>query len=119
MLEQSDVITFHCYSDLAQTQARVASLTRYHRPILCTEYMARPAGSTFQAILPYFKQQHVGAYNWGFVAGKTQTLYPWDSWEKRYTSAPPVWFHDIYREEGAPIDPEEIQVIKKLTGRGR
>jgi len=119
MLEQSDIITFHSYSDLAQTRARVASLKRYHRPIICTEYMARPAGSTFQAILPYFKQQHVGAYNWGFVAGKTQTIYPWDSWEKSYKAEPPVWFHDIFREDGAPFDPEEIQVIKKLTGRGQ
>ena len=42
-------------------------------------YMARPNGSTFDPILGYFKQQNVGAYNWGFVSGKTQTIYPWDS----------------------------------------
>lgn len=117
MLEQSDIITFHCYSDLAQTKARVESLKRYNRPIICTEYMARPAGSTFQEILPYFKQQNIGAYNWGFVAGKTQTIYPWDSWEKQYTDEPPVWFHDIFRADGTPFDPNEVRLIKKLTGK--
>jgi hypothetical protein len=117
MLEQSDIITFHCYSNMAQTKARVASLQRYNRPIICTEYMARPAGSTFQEILPYLKQQNIGAYNWGFVAGKTQTIYPWDSWEKSYTAEPPIWFHDIFRADGTPFDPNEVRLIKKLTGK--
>jgi len=119
MLEQSDIITFHCYSDLAATKARVETLKRYNRPIICTEYMARPAGSTFQDILPYFKQERIGAYNWGFVAGKTQTIYPWDSWEKQYTAEPDVWFHDIFRADGTPYDPEEVRLIKQLTGRGQ
>ena len=119
MLEQSDIITFHCYSDLAQTKARVGSLERYHRPIICTEYMARPAGSTFQDVLPYFMQQRIGAYNWGFVAGKTQTIYPWDSWTKAYTAEPEVWFHDIFRPDGTPYDPDEVELIKHLTERGR
>jgi hypothetical protein len=79
--------------------------------------MARPAGSTFQDILPYFKKQNIGAYNWGFVAGKTQTIYPWDSWTKEYTAEPPVWFHDIFRANGAPYDPNEVRLIKKLTGK--
>ena len=34
----------------------VAWLQRFHRPVICTEYMARPAGSTFDAILPIAKQ---------------------------------------------------------------
>ncbi len=119
MLENSDVISFHSYADLATTKARVETLKRYGRPLLCTEYMARPAGSTFATILPYFKQEHVAAYNWGFVAGKTQTIYPWDSWSKSYTAEPKVWFHDIFRPNGTPYDPEEIRLIRQLTGRGR
>jgi hypothetical protein len=117
MLEQSDVITFHCYSDLEQTQKCVESLRRYKRPVICTEYMARPAGSTFEDILPYFKEEGVGAYNWGFVAGKTQTIYPWDSWSKAYTAEPAVWFHDILRKDGTPFDPNEVALIKQLTGK--
>ena len=74
-----------------------SSLSRYGRPLLCTEYMARPAGSTFDPHPRLLKPSTVAAYNWGFVAGKTQTIYPWDSWKKAYTAEPPVWFHDIFR----------------------
>ncbi len=116
MLEHSDIITFHSYADLTETKKRVEALKRYGRPMLCTEYMARPAGSTFASILPYFKQEGIGAYNWGFVAGKTQTIYPWDSWTKAYGSEPPVWFHDIFRPDGTPYDPQEVTLIQRLTG---
>lgn len=117
MLEQSDIITFHCYGNLDEMKRRVESLRRYGRPILCTEYMARPAGSTFADILPYLKQQRIGAYNWGFVAGKTQTIYPWDSWTKSYKAEPDVWFHDILRPDGMPYDVQEVTLIRRLTGR--
>lgn len=116
MFNHSDVITFHCYAPLAPTQKEVEELQRYGRPIICSEYMARPIGSTFQAILPYFKSQQVGAINWGFVSGKTQTIYPWDSWTKKYTAPPKVWFHDIFYKDGRPYDPNEVALIKKLTG---
>ena len=55
-LEQSDVISFHNYSWPEDFEKRVEWLERYHRPILCTEYMARPMGSTFDAILPIAKK---------------------------------------------------------------
>src|SRR5579863_1101644 len=69
-LENSDVITFHCYGPPDSMKERIASLRRFHRPLICTEYMARPLGSTFAAILPILKKEEVGAYNWGFVSGK-------------------------------------------------
>ena len=114
--EQSDVITFHSYNPLNDVKARVEDLRQFNRPILCTEYMARPAGSTFETILPYFKEQKIGAYNWGFVDGKSQTIYPWDSWPKQYTAEPPVWFHDIFRKDGTPYRQEEVKLIRELTG---
>ena len=114
-LENSDVITFHCYGPPDEMRKRIASLRRFHRPVICTEYMARPLGSTFAAILPVLKEEKVGAYNWGFVNGKTQTIYPWDSWEKSYTAEPPVWFHDIFRADGKPYDPQETALIQQLT----
>ena len=58
-----------------------------------------------------------GAYNWGFVAGKTQTQYPWDSWQKQYTSEPPVWFHEILRPDGTAYRAEEVELIRQLTGK--
>ena len=116
-LDNSDIITFHSYERPDATKRRIESLLRFGRPIVCTEYMARPLGSTFEAILPLLKEQHVGAYNWGFVSGKSQTIYPWDSWEKQYTGPPPVWFHDIFYPDGKPYDPAEVRLIRTLTGK--
>ncbi len=115
-LENSDVITFHSYDPPEVTQGRIDSLRRFQRPIVCTEYMARPLGSTFASILPMLKKEHVGAYNWGFVNGKSQTIYPWDSWGKSYTGEPAVWFHDIFRSNGLPYDAKEVELIRQLTG---
>lgn len=115
--EQSDIITFHNYDGLEKLKAGVENLRRYHRPVICTEYMARPVGSRFDPNLRYLKEQNVGAYNWGFVSGKTQTIFPWDSWIKTYTNEPPVWFHDIFRVNGTPYDMEEVAFIKALTAQ--
>jgi hypothetical protein len=117
-LEESDVISFHDYSNLETLKKRIESLRRYGRPILCTEYMARPAGSTFEPNLGALRASKVGAYNWGFVDGKSQTIYPWDSWKKPYDAEPPVWFHDIFRKNGAPYDPKEVAYIRKITDKG-
>jgi hypothetical protein len=114
-LSESDIITFHDYGSPDEVKRRIASLRIYHRPIICTEYMARPAGSTFDPILGIFKEEDVGAVNWGFVSGKTQTIFPWDSWTKAYTSEPPLWFHDIFRPDGTPYKPGEVRYIRQIT----
>jgi len=114
-IEQSDVISFHNYANLDNVKHRVEQLKRYNRPLLCTEYMARPAGSHFDPIMGYFKKEKIAAYNWGFVAGKTQTNYPWDSWDRKYTAEPEVWFHEIFRKDGSPYIAEEVKYIKSLT----
>jgi hypothetical protein len=116
-IDEADILTFHNYGPLPDMQKRVEWLKPYGRPILCTEYMARPMGSTFEAILPYLREQNVGAYNWGFVAGKTQTIYPWDSWQKTYTAGPPLWFHDIFHRSGTPYNEEEVRLIRQITGQ--
>jgi hypothetical protein len=77
--------------------------------------MARPNGSTFESVLPLLKKYDVGAYNWGFVAGKTQTNFPWDSWAGAYEKEPEVWFHDIFHSSGIPFDHKEVEFIKQLT----
>jgi hypothetical protein len=119
MFDNSDVISFHCYDSLSVTRTKTQLLERYGRPLVCSEYMARPTGSTFKAILPYFKSQQVGAINWGFVNGKTQTIYPWDSWHKKYYAPPKVWFHDIFQTNGKPYDPKEVALIRSLTGKAQ
>ncbi len=116
-LDNSDVISFHNYGKPEELTQRIADLRRYHRPIVCTEYMARPQGSQFDPNLGLMKSQNVAAYNWGFVSGKTQTIYPWDSWQKEYTAEPPVWFHDIFRPEGSAYRLEEVAYIRSVTGK--
>ena len=114
----SDIISFHRYLSLEETRATVEPLKRWGRPLLCTEYLARGAGSTFEAILPYFHREKIAAYNWGAVSGKTQTIYPWDSGSKTYTSEPEVWHHDIFRPDGTPYDSRETELIKSLLKPG-
>jgi hypothetical protein len=118
-IEMSDVISFHSYDKPEVFEKRVLSLQQYHRPLLCTEYMARGNGSTFQGTLPIAKKYNVAAINWGLVAGKTQTYLPWDSWQHPYTDREPtIWFHEIFRTDGTPYSAEETAFIKQVTGRG-
>ena len=115
-LEESDVISFHNYDDSITLAKKINELKRYNKPLLCTEYMARPNNSTFQSSLPVAKANKVAMINWGFVDGKSQTIYPWDSWTKTYTAEPPLWFHDIFRKDGTPYKQEEVDFITKMTG---
>jgi hypothetical protein len=117
-LRESDIVTFHNYTWPEFFQREITWLKKYNRPVICTEYMARPAGSTFDMILPIAKQEHVGAINWGFVAGKTQTYFPWESWQHPYIlDQPPVWFHEVLRSDGTPYRQAEVDLIRKLTGK--
>jgi hypothetical protein len=118
-LASSDIISFHNYDNAAEFEKRIKWLQRYNRPIICTEYMARGNGSFFKPNLEIAKKYNVGMYNWGFVDGKTQTIYPWNSWEKQYTAEPDLWFHDIFRADGTPYKEEEVTYIKMLTGKGK
>lgn len=115
MFSHSDIISFHCYEKKRGMEKRIKHLKRYNRPMLCTEYMARPFNCTFQEIMPLLKKHKVGAYNWGLVAGKSQTHCPWDSWETKYESEPSVWFHDIFRQNGEPYNTTEVEFIKETT----
>jgi len=117
-IELSDVISFHNYGPPEEFEKRIEWLQAYKRPILCTEYMARGNGSTFQGTLPIAKKHNVAAYNWGFAAGKTQTWLPWGSWQHPYTDRQPaVWFHDIFTTEGKPYRQEEVNFIREIIGQ--
>jgi hypothetical protein len=117
-ISRSDILSFHSYGPPAEFEKRIESLKRFNKPIFCTEYMARPQGSTFESILPIAKKYKVAAINWGFIAGKTQTYLPWDSWQHPYTDRqPPVWFHDIFKEDGKPYNQEEVNFIRKMTAQ--
>ncbi|MEE2852449.1 MAG: 1,4-beta-xylanase [Actinomycetota bacterium] len=114
-LTNSDVITFHSYDKPAGFEDRIAELSPLGRPILCTEYLARTVGSTVDGVLPVAKRHNVGAINWGLVAGKTQTYFPWDSWDHPYTAVPQLWFQDLIQPDGRPYQDSEFQTIGKLS----
>lgn len=115
-LANSDVTTYHNYSDEVEHKKWIDSLKTYGRPLICTEYMARTRGSKFANIMPMLKAENIGAYNWGLVAGKTNTMYAWDT-PMPDGKEPKVWFHDIFRKDGTVFSKEEVKLIKSLTGK--
>ncbi len=117
-LRESDIVTFHNYSWPEYFKREVAWLKKYNRPVICTEFMARSVGSTFDTILPIAKEEKVGAINWGFVVGRTQTNLPWESWQHPYIlEPPPVWFHEVLHPDGKPYREGEAELIRQLTER--
>ena len=126
--EKSDIITFHTY-EADKLEETINRLGEYERPLICTEYMAREFGSTFEFCLPIFKSHNIGCYNWGLVAGKSQTHFGWSTIlelkEKKEKGdfleegdqipEPEVWFHDIFRTDGSPFNKEEVSFIKEMT----
>lgn len=113
-LENSDVISFHNYSNAESLEKEIVEKLKLGRPLICSEYMARTRDSRFQTHLPIFKKYNVAAINWGLVAGKSNTIYQWDT-PIPDGSEPKTWFHDVFRKDGTPYSVEEIETIKKLT----
>lgn len=115
-IDESDIVSFHNYGGPEDFARRIAWLRGFGRPILCSEYMARPAGSTFQAILPIARDEGVGAICWGLVRGKTQTHLPWVAWaEKGFGGVGEPWFHDIFEPDGAAHDPAEVEFLRLIA----
>jgi len=113
-LTNSDVITYHDYEELPWHLRVIELLKANGKPLICTEYMARTRNSRFSTILPMLKKEKVGAINWGFVEGKTNTIYAWDT-PIPDGGQPMEWFHDIFRSNGAPYDVRETDFIKSVT----
>jgi hypothetical protein len=114
-LDRSDVVSFHCYEPADGFAARIEQLRAYGRPLLCTEYLARPYAGIVD-VLPMAQQAGVGMYNWGLVSGRSQTKYPYDSWQQPYTDEPAVWLHDLLHPDGTPYRTDETDLLRSLTG---
>jgi len=108
-LDLCDVITFHDYGP-----PNAGQLNRWiaERPALCTECIARGAGSRFDNVLPVFAKRGIGWYMWGLVKGRIQTYYPWGS--PKGAPEPKLWHHDLFQPDGRPHRPEEIEQIRKF-----
>ena len=116
-LSESDIITFHNYNPPTSLKKQIAQLKKYNRPLICTEYMARPK-SMFNPSLGIMKAEKVGAINWGLVSGKTQTIYSWEFNKKNATpDMLKVWFHDIFYERGIPYNKKDGEYIKSIMGK--
>lgn len=119
MLQHSDIVTFHSYLNAVETATAIDSLAKLGRPMICTEYIARGHDSRFENLLPLFAEQNVGAIHWGFVSGKTQTIYPWRSWisairfwDGLFSDEPDPWHHDLLYPDGTPYRPAELDMIR-------
>lgn len=115
MLDESDVFSFHSYLGEERVEMRIEELEAEGRPIFLTEFLARGFGSTFEGVLPVAKRHKTGAFCWGLVDGKTQTIYPWDSWLKTYEAEPDPWFHDVFRADGTPYSEAEAAFLRDIT----
>jgi len=113
-VNNSDVISYHCYDGPEQHLRTIELLKFFGKPLICTEYMARPRNSTFINTLPMLKKQNVAAINWGLVDGKTNTKYAWDK-PMADGSEPALWFHEVFKADGTPYKKEETDLIRKLT----
>ncbi len=111
-IANSDVITFHHYDVAEDLIRQIADLKIHGRPLVCTEWLLR-GKSDVATHLPIFHRERVGCLNWGLVAGKTQTIFPWGSPEG--APEPKLWFHDLLRKDGTPFDIKEIELFKSLT----
>ena len=117
-LEVSDVVSFHNYNCYDCNIQEIAELRKLGRPLMDTEWLCRINGNNVQELFPLFFLEKIGCWNWGFVAGLSQTYEPYDSFfdnpvtldgqPRDFTK----WMHDLFRPSFRPYDPEEIRIIK-------
>lgn len=112
----SDILSYHNYANPKEhsTWIETCKIFNEGRPMICTEWMARSNNSLFNNILPILKKEHIGAYCWGFVAGKTNTIYGWGQ-PIPDGSEPKIWHHDIMRPDGTFFDDKEAEIIKEVN----
>ena len=120
-LDNSDIITYHCYKDYTSHIRIIKRLKKEGRPMINTEWLGRCLHNDVFSLFPLFYLEKIGCYNWGFVAGKYQTYEPWEGTWHAYNNgnAPDVdftkWFHDLYRPNHRPYDPREIALIQEFS----
>jgi hypothetical protein len=112
-LERSDVVSFHCYGPREVLERTIDGLAALGRPLVCTEWMARPRSPV--ALAEVLRDRGVGSYTWGLVDGRSQTRYPWDSMVRRTPPGRP-WFHDLLHPDGSPYDEAEAALLRRTAG---
>ncbi|MDR2706010.1 MAG: hypothetical protein LBC02_09555, partial [Planctomycetaceae bacterium] len=113
MRDGSDIVSFHSYGDKTDAERKIKWSHESGRPAICTEWLIRSRGNTPEVFLPIFKENKVGAYNWGLVGGRTQTYIPWGS--RKGSPEPKIWQHDLIRQDGTPHIPAEREIFRKYS----
>ena len=119
-LDNSDIVSYHFYRGYNEHVKIIKRLKKEGRPILNTEWLGRCLGNDVFSLFPLFYLEKIGCYNWGFVAGKYQTYEPWEGTWQRYADGTDTnvdftkWFHDLYRPNHRPYDPNEITLIREF-----
>ena len=114
----ADVTTFHNYNPRPAVEKMVQELKMQKRPIICTEWLNRPRGSTVEGVLPLFAAEKIGCLHWGLVNGKTQTDLPWGHrpGDGPYTR---IWQHDLYTTDFQMYSPYELQLFKSYIDESK
>jgi hypothetical protein len=115
MMELSDVVSFHGYDPVPEIEAKLKICATRGRPVMCTEWLVRRGGNAFERLLPLFRDRKISCWNWGLVAGRTQTYFPWGS--PQGAPEPLQWQHDLLRVDGQPYRAREVQFVKVITGK--
>ncbi len=132
----SDILSLHAYGTADEMRAMIADHQGDNRPVFVSEWLARNRNNVFES-LPLMKEMNAANACWGFVAGKSGTIWPWSTRQKEGSREarnlreereagnvikpgdtfpePKVWHHDLFRIDGTPYDQKEIDVFKKLT----
>ena len=113
----SDIITFHSYNNAEKLAEQIRALKEHGRPVINTEWLNRPRGSTVADCLPLFARENVGCMHWGLVNGKTQTDLGWGSRPGR--PEPEVWQHDLFHGDHTPYDRKELGLFRRTIGKSR
>lgn len=109
-LERSDLVTFQSFESVETVEAQLQLLQRYQRPIICSDWLVRQAGSDFEQLLPLFAAYRVGWFNCGLVSGKTQLQVQ----EARFRSEqkPDLWQQGMLHADGTPYDRKEAELVQ-------
>ena len=110
-----DVIGFHHYGTAEDLGHVVTRLAAHGRPLLCTEYLARPMDNTFASHLPVLASARIPTFCWGLVDGAIQTKFAWTDAPSDSPREPDLWFHDVLRADLTPYRLDEAALIRETT----
>ena len=113
VLNESDIITFHCYQPLAGSRQVMDEMLKQRRPVICTEWLLRTNGCDIPRLIPLYRDAGVGCMLWGLVNGKAQTHLPNGHFTPNFKGP---WKHDLFRSDHTPYDAGDLEIIKKATG---